>query len=148
MHFYAGAPRWNEEQGKYVLDNEALENSMAQAIEDALEDVYEKVKGKTFPSAGKDDRRLLFVAIAQGVIKHLQENANDAFDVTVTVDQQTETGPWIKSSANTGTQFTNSGDPAGTHRHHVTVTQDTTQPDGSDNKVKSEGFGKVKILTE
>lgn len=31
---------------------------------------------------GREDRRMLFVAIARGVVKHLQQNVNDGLVVT------------------------------------------------------------------
>lgn len=57
-------------------------DSLAAAIENALADEYQAAKGQALPSAGQVDRRMLFAAIAQGVVKHLQQNP-DAFKVRV-----------------------------------------------------------------
>jgi hypothetical protein len=57
-------------------------NSMAEAIENAMEQEYKAVKGEDLPTTGQEDRRLLFAAIAQGVVKHLNDNP-DAFRVQV-----------------------------------------------------------------
>lgn len=132
MSLYPGAPRWDDEEEKWVLDDVALENSMAQAMEDAMKDVYEKIKGKILPERGKDDRRLLFVAIAQGVVKHLkeQEQAFQVYDVNVTQDDN---------------RITSSGTlTMGSTNYPVSVTQDENE----ENKVESQGEGKLQIQTE
>lgn len=49
-------------------------NSMAEAIENALQSEWQTVKGSALPSAGADDRKILFVAIAQGVLGYLKAN--------------------------------------------------------------------------
>ncbi len=52
-------------------------DSMAKAIEDAFKIEWVNVKGGSSPST-KDNRelKLLFVAIAQGVVKHLRDHPN------------------------------------------------------------------------
>src|SRR5215210_5771864 len=72
MSLYPGAPRLD--QDKYVLDNAALQQSMAKAIEDAMDEVSWLVKKQHLPAAGQDDRRLLFVAIARGILKYLYDH--------------------------------------------------------------------------
>ncbi|MEM1319228.1 MAG: hypothetical protein AAGG75_03175 [Bacteroidota bacterium] len=52
-------------------------SSMAQAMEDAFLREWPAVMGQDAPNVTKD-LKLIFVAIAQGVIKHLEEN-KDAF---------------------------------------------------------------------
>jgi hypothetical protein len=59
-------------------------SSMAQAIENAMAQEYKAVKGEDMPATGQEDRRLLFAAIAQGVVKHLNDNP-DAFRVSVSL---------------------------------------------------------------
>lgn len=61
--------------------------SMAEAMEQAFEAAWQAAKGAPLPGAGKDDRRLLLSAIAQGVVKHLMEQAGDAFEIGVDVTQ-------------------------------------------------------------
>jgi len=72
MSLYPGAPRLD--QGKYVLNDAALAQSMAKAIEDAMDEVSWLVKRQHLPAAGQDDRRLLFVAISRGVLKYLRDH--------------------------------------------------------------------------
>lgn len=75
MTLYPGGPR--QVDGQYVLDDTALQDTMARAIEEEMADVFQKVKGLALPDVGKDDRRLLFVAIARGVLKYLEAHQND-----------------------------------------------------------------------
>lgn len=133
MSLYPGAPRWDDEEKKWILDKEALENSMAMAMENAMKDVYKKIKGNVLPELGKDDRRLLFVAIAQGVVKHLkdQEEAFQVHEVNVTQEDDN--------------RMTSSGTISfGIINYPVSVTQDENE----ENKVKSQGNGKLQIDTK
>lgn len=57
-------------------------NSLAEAIEDALKAEYLNVKGEVLPDQGLEDRRMLLVAIAQGVTRYLKSNA-DAWEISV-----------------------------------------------------------------
>jgi hypothetical protein len=61
-------------------------SSMAAAIENALKEEYQNVKGESLPTAGQVDRRMLFAAIAQGVVRHLHDNASS---IKVAVDATT-----------------------------------------------------------
>ncbi len=63
-------------------------SSMAAAMERALEEEYHNVKGESLPTAGRIDRRMLFAAIAQGVVRHLHDNA---VSFKVAVDATTHT---------------------------------------------------------
>lgn len=51
-------------------------NSMAQAIEQAFVEEWQAVKGTALPAGDPTDRRLLFVAIARGVLRYLEVNQN------------------------------------------------------------------------
>lgn len=52
--------------------------SMAQDMEDAMQGVWaERWPDEPFPTAGEDDRRMLFVAIAQGVLRYLSRNESE-----------------------------------------------------------------------
>lgn len=62
--------------------------SMAEAMENALAVEYQSLKGVALPDMGEEDRRMLLVAIAQGMTKHLIANL-DAFLMTVDVFQVT-----------------------------------------------------------
>ena len=52
-------------------------DSMAQAIEIAMQQEWQAVKGVALPQAGQDDRRLLFVAIARGILQYLKTHQNE-----------------------------------------------------------------------
>lgn len=56
--------------------------SMAEAMEEAMEQEYLAVKGEPLSAQGQEDRRLLLVAIAQGVVRHLKDNL-DAWKIEV-----------------------------------------------------------------
>ncbi len=58
--------------GKY----EAIEESMAAAIEDQMKKLFEEVKKTNIPDIGKEDRKILFVAIARGILQYLNDNQN------------------------------------------------------------------------
>lgn len=61
-----------------------LDNSMAKAIEDAFLKEWPKIMGDGSSAPESNDQmRLLFIAIAQGVIRHLHDNP-DAFQVSFT----------------------------------------------------------------
>lgn len=62
-------------------------NSMAAAMEDAFQSEWLDVKGTALPGKGEEDRKILFSAVARGVVKHLQENAATAFQIAVTTKQ-------------------------------------------------------------
>lgn len=57
-------------------------NSLAEAMEDALKAEYLNVKGEVLSDQGVEDRRLLLVAIAQGVTRYLKSNV-DAWQISV-----------------------------------------------------------------
>lgn len=61
-----------------------ITGSMAEAIENALEQEYRLIKGKPIPDMGLEDRRLMLVAIAQGVVRYLKDNT-DAFKITAEI---------------------------------------------------------------
>jgi len=62
-----------------------FESSMAEAMEEAMRIEYETVKvGQQLPTMGIEDRRILFAAIAQGVVRHLK-NHLDSFKVNTEV---------------------------------------------------------------
>lgn len=63
---------------------EDINGSMAEAMEQVFRDKLPSVVADADPTKGEKERRLLFVAIAQGVVQHLQEH-HDAFKVRVTL---------------------------------------------------------------
>ena len=61
-------------------------DSLAQAVEQAFRKAWpDLIKGMDPPATTSPDLQLLFVAIAQGIVKYLKDHAKDSFKVTVTV---------------------------------------------------------------
>jgi hypothetical protein len=89
MTLYPGGSRLIN--GKYVLDETALQDTMAEAMEEEMADLFQMLKGKTMPEIGKEDRRLLFVAIARGVLKYLEAHQSDVL-ASVTINHTTGPG--------------------------------------------------------
>jgi hypothetical protein len=114
-----------------------FEDSMAEAIEDALKAEWATVKETAFPTTGEEDRRLLFVAIAQGIVRYLKSHAADSI-IVHSVEATQASGNNVDSGGTTGPA---SGGEA--HTHPVTVEQIS----GSANRVRSSGDGKVRIET-
>jgi hypothetical protein len=73
--------------GAYVLDDVAVADSMAKAMEDAFDQLFATVKQSPLPEAGLQDRRLLFVAIARGVLQYLENHQAELFSHLVIVHQ-------------------------------------------------------------
>lgn len=82
-------------------------NSMAQAMEDAFQDEWQAAKGKALPDSGEDDRRILFAAIAQGVLNHLKAHINEALLIDVETEQNSSNQ--ISSSGSSVSVTQNSG---------------------------------------
>lgn len=61
-----------------------LSNSMAKAMEDAFVEQWSNVMGDRELPEDRQQMRLMFVAVAQGVVEHLKSNPN-AFRVEVTL---------------------------------------------------------------
>jgi hypothetical protein len=72
MSLYPGGRKLVGAAFKNSLDTAALADSMALAIEDAMKEYHQDVKAAPLPATGEADRRLLFVAIARGVLGYLQ----------------------------------------------------------------------------
>ncbi len=69
-------------KGGHVSD---FDGSLAAAIEQALAEEWHTVKGQALPSDGGVERRILLVAIAQGVLRYLKAHQNDILD-SITLD--------------------------------------------------------------
>lgn len=70
MSLYPGG----RENGKYSVSDTAMAQSMAKLMEDEFAAVYQAVKGSPPPADPQHDLRLLFVAVARGVLRYLNEN--------------------------------------------------------------------------
>lgn len=73
-----------------------FENSMAKAMADAFQTEWNAVKDFGLGDAGEEDRKILFAAIAQGVVKHLQEKINEALKVEIKIEVTNEKGTSTK----------------------------------------------------
>src|SRR5262245_14230084 len=90
MTLFPGGP--SQVGGQYVWCDTALQDTLANAIEEEMADVFQKIKKITLPEVGKDERRLLFVAIARGVLKYLEAHQHDVL-ASVTISHTT--GPSV-----------------------------------------------------
>lgn len=54
-------------------------SGMVSAIEEALRKEWHKEKKSPLPDIGQEDRRLLFAAIARGILEYLENNQNEIF---------------------------------------------------------------------
>jgi len=64
-----------------------MANSMAAAIEQAMQDEWLVVKGHPLPGpAGEVDRQILFVAVARGVLRYLHEHRTEIATTAVLGD--------------------------------------------------------------
>ena len=61
--------------------------SMAEAMEQAFESEWLDLKEEALPGGGEDERKILFAAVAQGVVNYLQANINDSINIDVSVTQ-------------------------------------------------------------
>ena len=121
----------------HVLD---FADSMAEAMEEAFKSEWQAVKGVALPDRGEEDRRLLFSAIAQGVVAHLKEQAGNAFKIDVRVKQTSEV---LMKSDNPNHIPTSGGGTI------YPGNADVTQLGGESNRVFSEGHGTiVDVLTD
>ena len=62
---------------------DSLAGSMAKSMEDAFVKQWPNVMGEQDVPLDRQQMQLMFVAVAQGIVEHLQENAT-AFNVQVT----------------------------------------------------------------
>ena len=61
--------------------------SMAEAMEQAFESEWFDLKQEALPGAGEQERKILFAAVAQGVVNYLQANINSSINIDVSVSQ-------------------------------------------------------------
>ena len=121
-------------------------NSMAEAMENALAQEYQAVKGEPLPDMGQDDRRMLLSAIAQGVVRHLKDNL-DAFALSVEVTQVTgEPDAPLIQSANPAMITVNAGGGGGGNGEIPVGNAKVTQSGGAGNLVRSRGDGTVDAM--
>jgi hypothetical protein len=56
---------------------DALANSMAQAMEEAMQDEWKHYHGESLPDQGRQDRLIMFKAVARGVLGYLEQHQSD-----------------------------------------------------------------------
>jgi hypothetical protein len=61
-------------------------NSLAEAMENAMKQEWQAVKGVPLPEQGEEDRRLLFAAIAQGIFVYLKANEDELINNITLLD--------------------------------------------------------------
>lgn len=115
-------------------------DSMAQAMELAFQSEWAAAKGEPLLPVGEEDRRILFAAIAQGVVKHFEAKANEAFQITVRVTQRPDV---LIKSDNPAQIAVAGGGAIGAHQADVEQLGDTG------NMMVAEGQStNVEILTD
>jgi hypothetical protein len=70
--------------GDMNADDDTFAKSMAGSIENEMQSIFESVKGTKLPLAGKEDRKMLFVAISRGILRYLKNNPD--FINTITLE--------------------------------------------------------------
>ncbi len=59
-------------------------NQLAVLMEEELRNIYPHFKGIPLPETGQEDRRMMFLAIARGLLRHLQQEEDYALtDITL-----------------------------------------------------------------
>ncbi len=115
-------------------------SSMAEAMESALKEEYQAVKGEAMPTMGEDDRRMLLCGIAQGVVRYLKDNL-DAFELTSEVTQVVggTDEPLIQSTNPSAIPVAGGG--------NINVGDaDVTQINSSNNRMRSRGTANIDSL--
>jgi hypothetical protein len=74
MSLYPGGRKQDGANFVDALDDAALADSMALAIENAMKQYHLSIKSQPLPATGERDRRLLFVSIARGVLGYLKDH--------------------------------------------------------------------------
>lgn len=121
--------------GDERFEAQPFEDSMAAAIEEAFEDAWKTVHGSDLPKKGKWDRRILFVAVARGVLGYLQGYLEKHGEKGLSVSVTQKEGQQIVSSGTTEEAVSNHGH---SHEHQVEVEQVPPGPDGGNRVVCSE----------
>ena len=59
---------------------------LTEAIQEALKKEWQAAKGQPLPEAGLEDRRLLFAAVAHGLLAYLKAHQNDMLNAIIFED--------------------------------------------------------------
>jgi hypothetical protein len=52
-------------------------NDLANAMVDQLDEAWQIVKGEPFPGGSRDDAKVMFLAIARGLLIYMEQHQND-----------------------------------------------------------------------
>ena len=52
-------------------------NDLANAMVDQLDEAWQIVKGEPFPGGSRDDAKVMFLAIARGLLSYMEQHQND-----------------------------------------------------------------------
>jgi hypothetical protein len=52
-------------------------NDLANAMVDQLDEAWQIVKGEPFPGGSRDDARIMFLAVARGLLIYMEQHQND-----------------------------------------------------------------------
>jgi hypothetical protein len=69
--------------GDMNTDDEIFAKSMAGTIENEMESIFENIKGTKLPLTGREDRKMLFVAISRGILRYLHDNPDFINSITL-----------------------------------------------------------------
>ena len=73
-----------------------FDDSLAEAIEQAMKDEWQRAKDEPMPDTDPTDRRILFVAVARGLLAFLNGRPNDVLStITLQVGPNTSTFPVV-----------------------------------------------------
>jgi len=111
----------------------SFSNSMAEAIDEAFKEEWQIEIGTPLLEAGTRERKVLFAAIARGVVKHFEQHPG-AFEIDVSVKQTDEILMKSDNLANiptSGIGVISTGDA------------DVSQIDQENNRIESAGMNKV-----
>ena len=52
-------------------------NDLANAMVDQLDEAWQIVKGEPFPGGSRDDAKIMFLAVARGLLIYMEQHQND-----------------------------------------------------------------------
>lgn len=119
---------------------DSFTDSMAEAMEEAFQEEWLRIKEEPLIEAGTYERKILFSAIAKGVVKHLREKAGDAFKIDVNVTQKNDVLMDSDNPNNINIWY---------YLNIAAGNADVRQLDNESNMLVSEGHGTiVEVLTD
>lgn len=77
-------------------------NGLTQAIEAGFDREWQSAKGTPAPAAGQADRRLMFAAVARGVLQYLEAHQNELLNTITARDQNSTSFTFSVESTDLG----------------------------------------------